>query len=292
MNDHISPRLAAMRDALVADVDATAHPARPRRRRPTRGTVAAVVTAFAVGAGLTGGITAAALPGAAADAAREDLLATTTRYGTVEVNHASMLGSPAFTVTHGDASFSLGARPEGADRVTLTWECLDPGTFTVEVGGTTVADAVACMPGSMPRWSLSPLTGSGAAAVSVSGGGGARYAVWASWARSARIAQPSPQQQAAIADGTITLAEYTAAFDRLAACMAQAGHPIGDVAPSWYADGLWSSTGPGAGPWYIWSTPTEAVDVLDTQCAPREFEQVDTIWQGEHPIPEDPPAAG
>lgn len=298
MNDHISPRLAAMRDALVADVDATATASRParRRRRPTRGTVITVAAAFLAGSAVTGGITAAALPATDQDAVLETTLATSTRYQVEEGNHATLLGTPAFAVTRGDGSFPLGTRPDGADRVTLTWECLEPGTFTIRVDGTPV-DSAACTPTTTKgqvtvlgsRWGMYPAPGSGGATVSVSGEGPARYAVWASWAKSASIAPPSAQQRAETADGKVTLDEYTAAFNRLQACLAQAGQSMGTVPLSWYADGAWTSRPTGTGPWYLYSTPSAGSETFDTQCYPREFGDVDAVWQDEHPMPEDPP---
>lgn len=139
-HDQISPRLAAMRDALVAEVDATSATGAPlrRRRRPTRGTVLTITAAFLAGSAVAGGITAAALPSNDLDTPLESALATSTRYMVEDANHATILGTPAFAVTQGDGSFSLGARPADADRVTLTWKCLDPGTFTVAVDGTTI----------------------------------------------------------------------------------------------------------------------------------------------------------
>ncbi len=67
--------------------------------------------------------------------------------------------------------------------------------------------------------------------------------------------------------------------------MAQAGHPMAVVPLTYAADGLSSSTPGGDGPWYRYGIASESIEVYDTQCYPREFEAVDTIWQGEHPEP-------
>ncbi|MBT2503564.1 hypothetical protein [Curtobacterium sp. ISL-83] len=301
MNDSdISPRLAAMRDALVADVDAVRSGGTrpPRRLWASRGTVAAVVGAFLVGSAVTGGITAAALPGADPDAALESSLATSTRYQVEEGNHGRLLGTPRFTVASGHATLDLGAPPAGADRVTLTWECLDRGTVTVELGGSAIDGPTSCAPSSRTgratsvgsQWGMYPAPASGQAAVSVSGSGATRYAVWASWAKAATIARPSVQQHAATADHVVTRDEYTAAFNRLEGCLAQAGHPIGTVPLSWFSNGVWTQRPPGSGPWYVYSTSSAATEVFDTQCYPREFEDVDDVWQSEHPMPTDSPA--
>jgi hypothetical protein len=287
-----------MRDALVAEVDATPP---VRRRRPSRGTVAAVVTAFLVGGGLTGGLTAAALPGADPDAVLQAELAAYSKSMVEDANYGTVLGTPSATAGRDRSALRLGARPAGADRVAVAWACTTPGTVTVRVGATTIDGVDACAPGdagSVPgggtHFALQGIRTDGrdAMTIDVSGSDGAHYVVWATYARGAEVAEPSPQQDAETADGRITLAEYTTAFNRLLACQAQAGQPMGNVPLTWYADGMWVPTArPGStGPWYLYSTPSEGSEVFDTQCYPREFSDVDALWQAEHPQPEDPPA--
>jgi len=289
VNDDFSPRLTAMRDALVAEVDRTGAPgtARARRRRPTRATVLAVLAAFVVGGGLTGGLTAAALPGADPDAAVETGLAISARYQVEEGDHARVLGDPVFLVAHGDRTTTVVDPPRGADALTVAWTCLDAGSFRVEVDGTPVGGE-SCTPA---RDGRDPVTvdflpvDDGAVRVTVAASGSARWALWTSWTQRATIAGPSPQQDAETDDGVVTLQEYTTAFNRLQACMAQAGHPMAVVPLTYAADGLSSSTPGGDGPWYRYGIASESIEVYDTQCYPREFEAVDTIWQGEHPEP-------
>lgn len=294
MNDDISPRLTAMRDALVAEVDRTgaAGAAPVRRRRPTRATVLAVLAAFAVGGGLTGGLTAAALPGADPDAVVETELATSARGLVEEANHATLLGASVFGVAHGDRTLTLRDRPAGADAVAVMWTCLDPADVRVAIDGTRADVGDRCLPSTQDvqriPWHLQPTTG-GDVTVTVTSDGPARSAVWASWVRRATIAEPSPQQDAETADGVVTLQEYTTAFNRLQACMAQAGHPMGVVPLTYFADGIWSSTPGGDGPWYQYGVPSGGVEVFDVDCSPREFDQVDALWQGEHPEPYEPP---
>lgn len=289
MNDDFSPRLTAMRDALVAEVDRTSAPgtAPARHRRPARATVLAVLAAFVVGGGLTGGLTAAALPGADPDAAIETGLAISARYQVEEGNHARVLGDPTFVVGHGDRTTTVVDPPRGADALSVAWTCLDAGSFRVEVDGTPLG-AESCTPareGHDPvTVGLLPIT-DGPVTVTVAGSGSARWALWTSWTERATIAGPSPQQDAETDDGVVTLQEYTTAFNRLQACMAQAGHPMAVVPLTYAEDGLWSSTPGGDGPWYRYGIASESIEVYDTQCYPREFEAVDTIWQGEHPEP-------
>ena len=295
MNDDISPRLAAMRDALVADVASTrtTGPERHRRRRPTRGAVIAVVVAFLVGGGLTGGLTAAALPGSDPDVAIQSSLATTARYLVEDANHGTILGTPTFRVVRGDTSLTPSRRPAGADSVAVAWACLDGDAPTVEVAGHPTVGSVCGRRGDPTSddtgWTLSPAASTGATEVTFSAGDTDRYAVWVSWAQAPRIAAPSAQQDAETADGVVTLDEYRTAFNRLLACQAQAGQAMDDVPLTWYADGLWNRSGRGTGPWYLYATPSTGSEVFDTQCYPREFGAVDAIWQDEHPQPEDPP---
>lgn len=299
MNDNpISPRLASMRDALIGEVDSLGAGEKPRRRlrKPSRGAAAAVAGAFLLGSALTGGLTAAAFAGPDADALIETSLATSTRYQVEVSNYGALLGTPAFEVAQGQSTLSLGTRPAGADRVAYTWQCLDSGTITVTVNGTTASDPVSCTPSSGEQtdstgsqWNMRPVT-SGKASIEVSSEGSARYAVWASWAKAASIATPSAQQQDETADGVVTLTEYTAAFNRLEACSAQAGHPMSNVPLSWFSDGVWTGEPGGTGPWYLYSTPSDGLETFDTQCYPREFQDVDDLWQTEHPMPADPPA--
>ncbi|WP_144762789.1 hypothetical protein [Curtobacterium sp. 9128] len=294
MNDDISPRLTAMRQALVTEVASTGTADHaPRRRRPTRGTVLAVVAAFLVGGGLTGGLTAAALPGSDPDAVVQGTLAATARSMVEDANHGRLLGSPTFRVMHGDTTLTMTDRPAGADRVTVAWECLDGRSPTVEVDGRPTYGTVCGRRDDAETdpvgWTTAEVPATGDTTVTVTAGDADRYALWVSWSRAATIAAPSPQQQAETADGVVTQDEYTTAFNRLLACQAQAGQPMGDVPLSWYADGAWNSTGQGTGPWYLYATPSAGGEVFDTQCYPREFDAVDSIWQAEHPMPEDPP---
>lgn len=293
MNDDISPRLAAMREALVTEVTTTATTTTTRHRFPTRGTIVAVVTAFVVGGALTGGLTAAALPGSDPDAAVESSLATTTRYMVEDANHGSVLGTPTFRTAHGNSSTTLTHRPSGADRVAVAWACAAGNAPIVEVAREPVLGTGCGGRGGVTEqqigWALSEVPSSGDVTVSFTAGDTDRYALWVSWARAPRPAAPSEQQQAETEDGVVTLDEYRTAFNRLVACQAQADQPMGDVPLSWYADGAWNTAGHGIGPWYLYSTPSTGSEAFDTQCYPREFADVDAIWQGEHPMPEDSP---
>lgn len=297
MTDDLSPRLTAMRDALVAEIDAA--PVAPRRR-PGRGTVAAVIAAFLVGGGLTGGLTAAALPGSDPDAVLQGELSAYSRSMVEDSNHGKVLGTPQFRTGHDETAVRLRDRPAGADRIAVAWTCTTAGEVTVRIGATAFDGLRACAPGDAGstlgggiRWGMQEVAAGrgGETTVRVTGADGARYAVWVSWAQGPSMAEPSPQQDAETADGVVTLDEYTTAFNRLLACQAQARQPMGSVPLTWFSDGAWvSSARPGStGPWYLYATPAAGSEVFDTQCYPREFDAVDALWQAEHPQPEDPP---
>lgn len=265
-------RLSRIRDALVAQVESVP----TRRRRPHRSTVVAVVSAFVVGGALSGGLTAAAAAGSGDRNAVESLMATTARYDAESVNHGRLLGQPTFAIAKGTSELHLGTPPARADAVTIAFQCLDPGSFSQRLSTGMVSSAQACGVSTevepsttTPTSSTYPLPSRKPVQLTIDGSGTARYAVWVSWTKTAEIAEPSAQQEQETADGRVTFAEYTTAFNRLQACMAEAGHPMGVV--------------PFADQRYAYAYASDGSVAFDTQCYPREFQDVDTLWQDEHP---------
>lgn len=265
-DDAPTERLSRIRDALVERVET----APARRRRPHRSTVVAVVTAFVVGGALTGGLTAAAAAGSGDQSAVESLMATTARYDMSETTHGRLVGAPVFQQLSGPAEIRLPSRPAGADAIEVVFTCTDPGTFSQRWGSLPVGEAGPCTVGSPDAAAYRSVSGTGRS-FTVSGPDSARYAVWISWARFPTLARASAQQDAETADGKATFAEYTTAFNRLQACMAEAGHPMGIV--------------PFADERYDYAYASDGSVAFDTECYPREFEAVDTLWQNEHPVP-------
>lgn len=80
----------------------------------------------------------------------------------------------------------------------------------------------------------------------------------------------SAEQQAALEDGVVTEQEYTAGYDEYVSCLAQAGFEIEEQGRP--------------GGTYRFGIPEEAVDAgVDESCYLSHFDEVDSVWQGEHP---------
>ncbi len=270
----LSPRLLLMRDSLVGQV--ANESTTPAPRRLSGKTLAALVAAFVVAGSVTGGLTAAAAISSRADAVLAGGVAATGAYDMTDGRHGNLIGSAVSEITTGSDSLALGAAPAGANAVAIGFQCVTAGNFTV-----TFASAYPVLSGhcgasatqepsttSPAGYSLrvDPTRGD---AVNVTAPAGARYAVWASWAKVPTIAKPSAAQLAEVADGTVTRSEYVAAFGRYEKCMAAAGYPLGQI--------------PANETNFQYALSTNGVAVSDTRCYPREFEQVDDLWQSTHP---------
>ncbi|BDZ50671.1 hypothetical protein GCM10025867_29120 [Frondihabitans sucicola] len=235
-----------------------------------------MVAAFVVGGALTGGLTAAAAAGSGDQSSVESLMATTARYDVEAMNHGRLLGEPRFETFQGTSDIRVSAAPPGANRLVVSFQCLDPATYAQRLDGAVVSTPVRCgtesnvTPSTKNPWTniYQPAAG-GTQTVTVEAPGDARYAVWVSWMKAAVLAEPSAQQAAETADGKVTFEEYTNAFNRLQACMAEAGFPEAVV--------------PFADEHYGYTVPGDGATAFDTRCYPREFQDVDTLWQGEHP---------
>lgn len=258
-------RADRMRTAIIAMVDASPY-GRPRRGR--RMTV--LVSCVSVVAGLLagGGISAAAFASSGAPNLQSDLQ-NDARYNVGE-NYGKLVGQPHFIQTAGKTTIDLGKAPSGATLVEITFQCLDPGVFTQTIDGDRHDEKCTASESRVPSTHNAeaqgyPVAAGGTHTVSVDSHGTDRYAVLVSWVRRAVLATPSAQQQLELSDGKITLDEYVEAFNRFEGCMAEAGHPMG-VVP--LTDGL-----------FHYGLPEAAEAASDTQCYPREFEDVDIAWQ-------------
>jgi hypothetical protein len=171
----------------------------------------------------------------------------------------------------GDAVIPLGAMPEGAVELALSFRCGDPGKFELLV------DGEATMTLTCDEESSSSAGGASYIAVddapthtlTVSAGETKRYVVWASWAARAVPPEPSPQQAAAMADGEVSEVEYHAQFDRYSDCMTAAGHPLGSVNKF------------GTVIRYVNSNDS-VTSGAEGRCYAQEFAQVDMAWRGAH----------
>lgn len=113
------------------------------------------------------------------------------------------------------------------------------------------------------------MTGPGSHSLAVTTDKANRYVLWASWASRAAATEPSAAQTAAIADGTVTEAEYRDGFARYRQCMHDAGFSLVGVDES--------------GTIITYSTPGDATTSGDERrCYTQEFGQLDGGWQIAH----------
>jgi hypothetical protein len=262
-----SERLAALRSALVDTVDAA--PARRPRLQP-RFVVAAIAAFALAGAGTGGGIAAVATAGDEppetvtihAEAFAKSILGT----------HAQTFGTPFVVSGSGRLVVELGERPDGATSLLLITDCIDFGKVDYAIdgrwhGSTECTDDGSGDPPGGGGGGFTEIPGDGPHELSLDGS--ARYVVWAAWAADQPLPQPSAAQQAELADGAVTEAEYHAAFERFSQCMSDAGYPV--------------LGGEQVGYLIMYSTSNEAYTAgVDTQCYVAEFQEVDTAWQIAH----------
>jgi hypothetical protein len=79
----------------------------------------------------------------------------------------------------------------------------------------------------------------------------------------------SPEQIQELADGKVSYDEYHAAYSRYVACMEKAGYTVTTLPPQYDV--------------ITFTVPGAAVDSgVDNRCYEREFDQVDTVWEGAH----------
>jgi hypothetical protein len=262
-----SDRTAELRRALVATADAAPY----LRPRPRKKVVIASIAAFALAGALTGGAVSAAAATSNSDAALGRLMQLEAR-AQLKENNGHLVGSPFAFEGSGKKSFDLGITPVGANSLVEVFQCLDAGSFNGSLDSSAALDIpVSCSHADTqgsPMVAEEPVHGSGKHSFTIESHDSARYAVWLSWA-SVPVVTASPAQAAAVSDGQVTRAEYVAAYNRYAGCMAALGYPIGDVPQSTIV--------------ISYAIVNAAVsDGADATCFPREYEQVDEKWQIEN----------
>lgn len=260
-----SERTTALRSLLVETVDHT--PARRGRLRPRW--VLAAIAAFALGGAGTGGAVAAfATSAGPGDDDRTETVRISTASFAEQIlgSHAQTFGTPFVISGSGSIVVELGERPEGATSLLLLTGCVDAGHLDVELDGVWNSGQDCDEPHG-GGGGFTPVPGDGPHELALDGTG--RYLVWAVWAADQPAPEPSAAQQAEMADGVITEAEYQAAFARFSQCMSDAGYPLSGVGP--------------LGPLMNYSTSDAAwIAGADRQCYESEFMQVDSTWQLEH----------
>jgi len=255
-----SARDAALAGTLSAMAETA--PVRRRRRWRWRGIVA-ILGVFALAGAGTGALTAGALVRSAwtpPDSLLQEQLAN---FAAGSTGYAKPAGTAAFRHAPGRIDLHLGDGPASGPAAIEVW-CLGAGSATWKLGDTT-GTAHCSRAEETPRsqnlavgtWAHAHLTGTLDGDV----------AIWAGQLRVAPQAAPSGAQQNAVADGVVTRDEYLQAWARMAGCMDADGY---DYSPS-EPDRILLSTG----------VDGAHAQKFDLECYPREFQDVDTLWQSQ-----------
>ena len=227
------------------------------------------ILAFTVAGALTGG--AVSTIASADSASREGELSAEIMGVQMVGSHTTLFGEPFLMTGSGDWVLDLGEAPIGASQIAVASHCNDPGTFAMSLDGaeqmtsicTSEADTA---PGHGGGGSFFSVAGDGAHSISIEAPDGASLSLWVSWAQQPEPPARSDEQVAELSDGVVSAEEYRAAFDRFAACMAEAGYPVQFIDDSQ--------------PVINYSTTNDAyLAGVDALCYEREFMQVDMAWQ-------------
>jgi hypothetical protein len=257
-----SDRTAELRRTLVHTVNTT-----PVRRPPLRPRmVVAALTVFALSGAATGGaISAAALaasnpPRVTVDIDVQSLANRITKGDT------TLYGVPVVVSSTGITNVELGAKPADATMLLVAMECAAAHTrIDLSIDGSWEFSNE-CPDGHGGAGTGIEVTDEGGHTLTVDASG--RFLLWASWASEPPTPEPSPAQQAEIADDVITWEEYRAAFNRYADCSEKAGNPL---------DGFQVLD---TQQQIVFGPSNEGVESgTDRICYASEFEQVDTMWQ-------------
>ena len=254
---HYSP----LRRELVATVRATSRP----RRSPRRGSVVALVTAFTIAGGLGGG----ALTAAAQASLEEPTVFDVRAAGSSFAGASQLLGTPVMLSGRGNSIIKMGLPPADATSVAMVINCITPGDIRISLNGTeqaflTCDTEIRPSVGGMATYY--DTDGSADQTFTIDADRSNEYVVWASWANPPENAAASEPQQVALQDGQITRAEYEAAFDRFAQCMADADYPVIGIDRS--------------GTVIRYSTSAAATEAgAEAICYETEFARTDEAWQ-------------
>ena len=224
-----------------------------------------MLAVFAVSGALTGAAVSAAAAVMTAERANISRQTPTTSMLAAQVPGDTQLFGEPLGIEDGAGASTLnaGPMPEGATELFISFGCLDAGTYTTSIDGA-VTGVYSCDGPSLNSGAGHAVTGAAPHTIGVAGEG--RYVLWASWSARAVLPPASAEQSAAMADGTVTEAEYHEGFERYQQCMTDAGYPV-DVADA-------------AGPLIRYSNSGPAVDSgSEGACYAAEFRSIDIAWQ-------------
>jgi hypothetical protein len=262
-----SERSNRMRTGIIAMVDASPYVAQRRPRKlMILGSCALVVGGLVVG----GGVSAAAFA-TSNDSHLQSDLKNDARYSVSE-GYGTLVGRSHYVQATARTQIRLGEAPHGATSIEIAFQCLDAGVFTLSLDGASRDENCDTSPNHIPSTrntkteSLS-VGSRGNHVVTIDPHGSNGYALWVSFLKPAPLPKPSAQQRSDVADGKISLDEYVNAFSRYEGCMAEAGFPQPVMSMT---DGQ-----------FDYGTAGASTTASDTRCYPREFEEVDTLWQSQ-----------
>jgi hypothetical protein len=252
-------RDAELRRMLVTTVSAT--PLLRSRVRPK--VIVGAIAAFAVAGALTGGAVASASSQSQSNVVT--LLAATAKSYAHDQN-AKTVGLPYSRESNTTGTIEVGDPPKGANGLVVSFECLDSGKYVVRVDGLLDTSETCSKSVNIDAPSTSLYVGAvhKGRTYKVEPPDHGRYAIWISWVKQEKFT-PSYNQQAAMADGVVTREEYIDAYNRFAGCLGAFGDDVG-VTPRGT----------------ILEYATSANEADENRCYIREFQQVDSAWQGQH----------
>ncbi|MDQ1562295.1 MAG: hypothetical protein QOE85_1636 [Actinomycetota bacterium] len=248
-------RDAELRRMLVTTVSAT--PLLRSHARPK--VIVGAIAAFAVAGALTGGAVASA------SSQSQSNVITLLGAGAKSFAHdqnAKTVGLPYSRESNTTGTVEVGDPPKGANGLVMSFECLDPGKYVVRVDGRLDTSATCSTSVNIGAPTTSLIQKGRTYTVESPDHG--RYAIWISWVKREKFT-PSYNQQAAMADGVVTREEYIDAYNRFAGCLGAFGDDVG-VTPRGT----------------ILQYATSGNEADENRCYIREFQQVDSAWQGQH----------
>lgn len=251
-----SERDQELRRMLVASAELNARPA-PRRRV----TLAATAVGLLVAGGLVGGaVTAAATAGDDSPDVSEGMRVM----DMITRAHTELLGELFYFEGSSDGTLDVGAPPAGATGLAIANGCLGPASAELRIDGD-FNSSWDCDQSNRGGGGVDFQAVPGRHVLDILVDTGSVF-VWAMWVKEPPHPEPSGAQAAALADGEVTDAEYTAGRDRYIGCMGALGYPLIDPEHPSIAVQL--------------AIPDAAVqDGTDEFCYESEWMQLDMAWQ-------------
>lgn len=248
-----SSRTIALRRELVRTASS--------RRSARRLVIGASVGAFALGAAVTGAVSAAAV----SELSSANSEATAAWVASFARPNSQILGSVQHIQATGPDILELGPEPAEATGLVIAGGCTVVGEVRVSLDSEFLME-FGCESGDGSAGTRSMVEGPDPHRLQIDVDAGATFDFWAAWVREPPLPTASAQQLREVEDGTVTRDEYVAAFNRFVGCMGAAGYDL--------------SATPQTTTVFNYAVPSPAVsDGSDERCYATQFQQVDTGWQ-------------